>query len=77
MSAPRQLHIPADVPEDFANAVATVLLLGIAGSGVWDLIFQPPPDTSLAWIEGILRANNSRGLVHPQLQWWELQVRGH
>jgi hypothetical protein len=73
----RQLRIPGNVPEDFANAVATVLLLGIAGSGAWDVIFRYSAQESLVWIDGILRANDSAGLVHPDLKWWEHQLRGH
>jgi hypothetical protein len=73
----RQLQIPGNVPEDFANAVATVLLLGIAGAGAWDLIYLPTPDESLSWIDGILRANDKVGLVHSDLLWWEHQLRGH
>jgi hypothetical protein len=73
----RQLRIPGNVPEDFANAVATVLLLGMAGAGAWDLIYQPSLDESLGWIQGILKANDSVGLVHPDMRWWEYQLRGH
>ena len=31
MASERRLHIPGEVPEDFANAVVTILLFGIAG----------------------------------------------
>jgi hypothetical protein len=77
MADGRRLRIPGNVPEEFANAVATVLLLGIAGSGAWDLIYHPSPEESLAWIKGILKANDSVGLVHPDIRWWEYQLRGH
>jgi hypothetical protein len=73
----RRLHIPDGVPEDFAHAVATVLLLGIAGGHTWDLIYGHPVETSLAWIEEILEANDHSGLVHSDLEWWEHQLRGH
>jgi hypothetical protein len=73
----RRLHIPGDVPEDFADAVATVLLLGIAGGSAWDKIYRHPPEKSLAWIARILRANDTAGLVHSDLDWWERQLRGH
>lgn len=77
MSEERRLLIPAQVPEDFANAVATIMLLGIAGSGVWDRIFSHPPEQSLQWIDGILKANDLQGLVHSDIDWWELQLKGH
>lgn len=73
----RRLHIPGDVPEDFADAVATVLLLGIAGGSAWDKIYRHSPEKSLAWIASILRANDTAGLVHSDLDWWERQLRGH
>jgi hypothetical protein len=77
MSTERRLHIPGDVPEDFANSVVTILLLGIAGGNAWDKIFNQPPQRSLAWISGILKANDTSGLVHSDLKWWEYQVMGH
>ena len=77
MSNERRLHIPGDVPEEFAQAVATVLLLGIAGRAVWDRIYEYPPDTSLAWIRGILGSNEATGLARPDIRWWEHQLRGH
>jgi len=77
MASERRLHIPGNVPEDFAHAVATVLLLGMAGRPTWDVIYSHPPETSLVWIEGILRSNDPAGLVHPEMEWWEHQVRGH
>lgn len=73
----RRLHIPGDVPEDFADAVATVLILGIAGGAAWDEIFKHPPKKSLSWIASILRANDTSGLIHSDLDWWERQLRGH
>lgn len=73
----RRLNIPGQVPEDFANAVATLLILGIAGAPTWDLIYSHAPEKSLAWIEGILKANDTSGLVHSDLRWWEYQLRGH
>ncbi|HMK35699.1 MAG TPA: hypothetical protein VK463_11575 [Desulfomonilaceae bacterium] len=73
----RRLHIPREIPEDFANAVATVLLLGIAGGAAWDQIYRYPPEKALAWIGGILRVNDNSGLVHSDLEWWEHQLRGH
>lgn len=73
----RRLHIPAAVPEDFAQAVVTVLLLGMAGGEAWDLIYSHPPATSLRWIEGILRSNDSAGLVRSNMKWWENQLQGH
>lgn len=73
----RRLHIPTGVPPDFAHAVATVLLLGIAGGHTWDLIYEYPIETSLAWIEGILEANDPTGLVHSDLEWWQHQLQGH
>jgi hypothetical protein len=77
MLSERRLNIPKNVPEEFAHAVATVLLLGMAAGAAWDSIYSHPPDICLAWIEGILEANDSSGLVHPDLRWWEYQVRGH
>jgi hypothetical protein len=77
MGTERQLNIPGYVPEGFAQAVATVLLLGIAASAMWEEIFTPPPETSLSWIEGILGANDVTGLVHSDISWWEHQLRGH
>jgi hypothetical protein len=73
----RRLFIPSHVPEDFAGAVATVLLLGVAEGDLWDLIYRYPPEESLEWISGILKANETDGLVHPDIQWWEHQVCGH
>ncbi|MBI4964312.1 MAG: hypothetical protein HY913_13630 [Desulfomonile tiedjei] len=77
MGSERRLNIPKTVPEEFAHAVATVLLLGIAEGRVWDSIYGYPPEMSLAWIESILDANDPAGLVHPDLEWWEHQVLGH
>jgi len=77
MGTARRLHIPGNIPADFAQAVVTILLLGVAGGNVWDLIYSHPPETSLGWIKGILGANDPGGLVHPELEWWEYQVRGH
>jgi hypothetical protein len=77
MIAERRLHIPGEVPEDFANAVVTVLLFGIAGGNAWDRIYSHSPDESLAWIGNILKANDTSGLVHSDIQWWEHQLRGH
>jgi hypothetical protein len=73
----RRLNIPIDIPEDFAQAVATILILGAAARNVWDLIYNHSPETSLAWIEAILEANDTWGLMHPDLSWWEHQLRGH
>ena len=73
----RQLRIPADVPEDFANAVATVLLLGTAAASQWERIHRHPPQRSLGWIKAILMANDTSGMVHAELKWWEHQLRGH
>lgn len=77
MEPERRLHIPGNIPEDFAQAVATILLLGIAGGNTWDMIYRHPPETSLSWIAGILNANERAGLVHPDIEWWEHQLRGH
>jgi hypothetical protein len=77
MISERRLHIPQEVPEDFANAVVTVLLFGIAGGNAWDRIYSHTPDESLAWIGNILKANDTSGLVHSDIQWWEHQLRGH
>ncbi len=77
MSYGRRLHIPRSVPEDFAQAVVTVLLLGIAGGDAWDCIYGYPPESSLAWIEDILNANETTGLVRCEMAWWENQVKGH
>jgi hypothetical protein len=77
MTHERRLHIPGDVPEDFAHAVATILLLGVAGRDVWNRIYRYPPDISLDWIQGILEMNDIAGLVHSEIQWWENQLRGH
>jgi hypothetical protein len=77
MASERRLNIPKNVPEQFAHAVVTVLLLGMAAGAAWDVIYGPPPEVSLAWIEGILAANDPAGLVHPDIQWWEHQVLGH
>lgn len=76
-SRERRLVIPIGVPEGFAHAVATVLLLGIAGRDLWDHIYQYHPDVALAWIEAILRSNESWGLVHSDIEWWECQLKGH
>jgi hypothetical protein len=77
MISERRLNIPGEVPEEFANAVVTVLLFGIAGGNAWDRIYSPTPDESLAWIDNILKANDTSGLVHSDIQWWEHQLRGH
>ena len=73
----RRLVIPKHVPEDFAHAVATVLLLGIAGGDLWESLYEHPPEISLSWIEAILSANETWGLVHSDLGWWECQLNGH
>jgi hypothetical protein len=73
----RLLQIPSEIPEDFAQAVATFLILGMAGQEMWDRIFLESPEKSLGWIEGILRSNLTFGLHHSDIKWWELQVRGH
>jgi len=77
MSEARRLFIPRHVPEDFADAVATILLLGMAGRDLWDRILVAPPDKALAWIRGILDANETAGLVHADIEWWRHQVYGH
>ncbi len=77
MSNERRLHIPRDVPEDFANAVATILILGIAGAHAWEKIYVHPPEKSLEWIESILKSNDLSGLVHSEIEWWEHQLLGH
>ncbi|MEW6349645.1 MAG: hypothetical protein AB1646_11335 [Thermodesulfobacteriota bacterium] len=77
MTSDRRLHVPQSVPEDFAQAVATILLLGMAGRDAWDEIFMHPPEVSLSWVRGILGSNDSYGLVHADMQWWEHQLRGH
>lgn len=77
MYTERRLNIPSHIPEDFAQAVATVLILGAAARAVWDSIYSHPPETSLSWIEAILEANDPWGLVHTDLSWWEHQLRGH
>jgi hypothetical protein len=73
----RRLYIPSFVPEEFGNAVAVVLLLGIAGSETWDRIFIHPPEQSLAWIEHILESNEKARLMHTDIRWWDYQIRGH
>ncbi len=73
----RRLFIPTEVPEDFANAVATVLLLGIAAGAAWDQIYRYNADESLAWIGSILESNDLTGMVHTDMNWWESQIRGH
>jgi hypothetical protein len=73
----RRLYVPSFVPKDFGNAVATVLLLGIAGGDAWDQIFIHPPEKSLAWIEHILESNEKAHLMHADITWWERQIRGH
>ncbi len=73
----RQLRIPGDVPEDFANSVVTLLLLGIAAAHQWDVIFFYPPEKSLNWISAILKVNDTAGMTHTDLQWWEYQLLGH
>ncbi len=73
----RQLRIPAEIPEDFANAVATILLLGTAAASQWDRIHRHPLQKSLNWIDAILKANDTAGMVHADLSWWEHQLRGH
>jgi len=77
MSEARRLFIPGQVPEEFADAVATILLLGVAGRDLWDRILMAPPEKALAWIRGILDANETAGLVHADIQWWRHQVYGH
>lgn len=77
MSNGRRLHIPGSVPEDFAQAVATVLLLGMAGGDAWDCIFRYPPTSSLTWIRDILNSNETEGLVRSDIEWWEKQLKGH
>lgn len=77
MSSERRLHIPSEIPEDFANAVATILILGIAGAHAWDKIYFHPPEKSLEWIESILKSNDLSGLVHSEIEWWEHQLLGH
>lgn len=77
MAVERRLQIPQDVPEDFANAVATVLILGVAGGSAWDIIYHHPPDRSLDWINSILKSNDTADLLHADLKWWERQLRGH
>jgi hypothetical protein len=77
MRADRQLRIPGDVPEDFANAVVTLLLLGIAAAHQWDLIYHHPPEISLSWIESILKINDTSAMTHTDLDWWKRQLRGH
>ncbi len=72
-----QLRIPCDVPEDFANAVVTLLLLGIAAAHQWDLIYCYPPEKSLPWIKGILKMNDTSVMTHTNVEWWEHQLRGH
>jgi len=44
---------------------------------MWDTIYNHPPETSLAWIESILKANDTSGMVRPDIQWWGHQLRGH
>ncbi len=73
----RRLNIPSYVPEQFAHAVATVLMLGIAGGDQWDEIYDTPPEKSLFWIKGILDANELTGLAHSDIKWWERQIHGH
>lgn len=73
----RQLYVPGDVPPDFAHAVATILLLGIAPKELWDRVYKYPPDKSIAWVGAILGANDVSGLVHSDIHWWEHQLRGH
>jgi hypothetical protein len=73
----RHLRIPREIPEDFADAVATLLILGMARREVWDTIYQVRPEKALAWIRAILEANELSGLLHPDMLWWENQVRGH
>ncbi len=73
----RQLRIPSDVPEDFANAVVTVLLLGTAAASQWDRIHRQPLQKSLNWIKAIIWANDTAGMVHADPVWWEHQLRGH
>lgn len=73
----RRLLIPRYVPEDFADAAATILILGIADRSAWECLYSYPADTSLSWIRSILEANAKQGLVHSELKWWENQLRGH
>lgn len=77
MISERRLSIPNEVPEEFAHAVATVLLLGIAGRDAWDEIYSYPPEASLSWIESILEANETSDLVHSDVRWWQNQLMGH
>ena len=76
-SSGRRLQIPGEVPEEFAHAVATILLLGVAGGDMWDRIYRHPPEVSLGWIEGILKVNEKTGLLHSDIGWWRHQVLGH
>lgn len=73
----RRLIIPREVPEDFAHSVATILLLGIGGADLWENIYRYSPEVSLSWIGAILDSNETRGLVHTDLRWWECQLKGH
>jgi hypothetical protein len=73
----RRLQIPGNVPEDFAHAVATLLILGTAGRDTWDRIYRHPPEKSLGWIERILKSNETSGLLHSDIRWWQHQVWGH
>lgn len=73
----RRLVIPKEVPADFAHAVATILLLGIAGGELWEEVYDYAPEVSLTWIRAILSSNERKGLVHPDIGWWECQLKGH
>ena len=77
MAEQRRLVIPQNVPEDFANAVATVLMLGIASRAAWEHIYQYTAEQSMEWIAGILEYNDLTGLVHTDLTWWRSQITGH
>lgn len=73
----RRLLIPHNIPEDFAHAAATILILGMADRSAWDCLYSYPAEISLAWIRGILEANPKQGLLHAEPMWWENQLRGH
>ncbi|MFH0821746.1 MAG: hypothetical protein V2B18_03275 [Pseudomonadota bacterium] len=77
MTGARQLKVPMHVPEDFAQSVTTILILGFGGTGAWDVILVHPPGSALGWIRDILRMNEMEGLVHPEIEWWERQIQGH
>jgi hypothetical protein len=57
------------VPEDSAQSVGTILLHGVAGRESREQIFRHSPEVAIAWVRGILGANDTYALAHTDIQW--------